>query len=85
EDADVTLRLHLAMYPQLESAETLKKVFQGIEMPLVQVLSRIERTGVLINSQTLAEHSREITARLDELEKSAYVLADEEFNLASPK
>ncbi len=85
EDADVTLRLHLAMYPQLESAETLKKVFQGIEMPLVPVLSRIERTGVLINSQTLAEHSREITARLVELEKSAYVLADEEFNLASPK
>ncbi|WP_092519513.1 DNA polymerase I [Xenorhabdus japonica] len=85
EDADVTLRLHQAMYPQLESVPTLKKVFQKIEMPLVPVLSRMERTGVLINAQTLAEHSREITARLDELEKSAYELAGEEFNLASPK
>ncbi|MDX7999841.1 DNA polymerase I [Xenorhabdus sp. Reich] len=85
EDADVTLRLHQAMYPQLESESTLTKVFQKIEMPLVPVLSRIERTGVLIDAQTLAEHSREITARLDELEKSAYVLAGEEFNLASPK
>ncbi|MDC9590356.1 DNA polymerase I [Xenorhabdus sp. XENO-10] len=85
EDADVTLRLHQAMYPQLESVPTLKKVFQKIEMPLVPVLSRMERTGVLINAKTLAEHSREITARLDELEKAAYELAGEEFNLASPK
>ncbi|MEQ1976059.1 DNA polymerase I [Xenorhabdus sp. SGI240] len=85
EDADVTLRLHQVMYPQLENAPTLQKVFQKIEIPLVPVLSRMERTGVLINAQTLAEHSREITARLDELEKSAYELAGEEFNLASPK
>ncbi|MDC9598045.1 DNA polymerase I [Xenorhabdus anantnagensis] len=85
EDADVTLRLHQAMYPQLESVPTLKKVFQKIEMPLVPVLSRMERTGVLINAKTLAEHSREITARLDELEKAAHELAGEEFNLASPK
>ncbi|PHM74559.1 DNA polymerase I [Xenorhabdus kozodoii] len=85
EDADVTLRLHQALYPQLESVPTLQKVFQKIEMPLVPVLSRMERTGVLINAQTLAGHSREITARLDELEKSAYELAGEEFNLASPK
>ncbi|CEE92083.1 multifunctional DNA polymerase I: 5'-_3' exonuclease (N-terminal); 3'-_5' polymerase; 3'-_5' exonuclease (C-terminal) [Xenorhabdus nematophila str. Anatoliense] len=85
EDADVTLRLHQVMYPQLANAEVLKKVFQKIEMPLVPVLSRMERTGVLIDARTLAEHSREITVRLDELEKSAYALADEEFNLASPK
>ncbi|MBD2782373.1 DNA polymerase I [Xenorhabdus szentirmaii] len=85
EDADVTLRLHQAMYPQLEKVPTLQQVFQEIEMPLVPVLSRIERTGVLIDAPTLAEHSREITARLEELEKSAYALAGEEFNLASPK
>ncbi|MDC9582273.1 DNA polymerase I [Xenorhabdus sp. PR6a] len=85
EDADVTLRLHQEMYPQLESTLTLLKVFQQIEMPLVPVLSRMERTGVLINAQTLAEHSKEITARLGELEKAAYELAGEEFNLASPK
>ncbi|WP_092513460.1 DNA polymerase I [Xenorhabdus mauleonii] len=85
EDADITLRLHQAMYPQLESVPTLKDVFHRIEMPLVPVLSRMERTGVLIDAKTLAEHSKEITARLDELEKSAYELAGEEFNLASPK
>ncbi len=85
EDADVTLRLHQVMYPQLEGVETLKEIFQKIEMPLVPVLSRMERTGVLIDAQTLAEHSLEIAARLDELEKSAYTLAGEEFNLASPK
>ncbi|WP_038256699.1 DNA polymerase I [Xenorhabdus bovienii] len=85
EDADVTLRLHQAMYPQIDSVPTLKSVFQNIEMPLVPVLSRIERTGVLIDAQTLAEHSTEITARLGELEKAAYELAGEEFNLASPK
>ncbi|WP_446470335.1 DNA polymerase I [Xenorhabdus stockiae] len=85
EDADITLRLHQAMYPQVDSVPTLKKVFQNIEMPLVPVLSRMERTGVLIDANTLAEHSKEITARLLELEKSAYELAGEEFNLASPK
>ncbi|CDG86591.1 multifunctional DNA polymerase I: 5'-_3' exonuclease (N-terminal); 3'-_5' polymerase; 3'-_5' exonuclease (C-terminal) [Xenorhabdus bovienii str. feltiae Florida] len=85
EDADVTLRLHQAMYPQVDSVPTLKSIFQNIEMPLVPVLSRIERTGVLIDAQTLAEHSTEITARLGELEKAAYELAGEEFNLASPK
>ncbi|PHM30665.1 DNA polymerase I [Xenorhabdus innexi] len=85
EDADITLRLHQAMYPQVESVPTLKKVFQHIEMPLVPVLSRMERTGVLIDANTLAVHSKEITARLLELEKAAYGLAGEEFNLASPK
>ncbi len=85
EDADITLRLHQAMYPQIENVPTLKKVFQNIEMPLVPVLSRMERTGVLIDANTLAEHSKKITARLLELEKAAYELAEEEFNLASPK
>jgi DNA polymerase-1 len=85
EDADITLRLHQAMYPQLDAVPALKNVFQHLEMPLVPVLFRIERTGVLIDANTLAEHSVEITARLLELEKAAYALAGEEFNLASPK
>lgn len=85
EDADVTLLLHQAMWPQLEKAPTLEKVFLKTEMPLVMVLSRMERTGVLIDANILAEHSKEITARLDELEKEAHELAGEVFNLASPK
>ncbi|MCW7763837.1 DNA polymerase I [Photorhabdus luminescens] len=85
EDADVTLLLHQAMWPQLEKAPTLEKVFLKTEMPLVMVLSRMERTGVLIDADILAEHSKEITARLDELEKEAHELAGEVFNLASPK
>ncbi|RAW97463.1 MULTISPECIES: DNA polymerase I [unclassified Photorhabdus] len=85
EDADVTLLLHQVMWPQLEKAPTLEKVFLNTEMPLVMVLSRMERTGVLIDANILAEHSKEITARLDELEKEAHELAGEVFNLASPK
>ncbi|NHB93985.1 DNA polymerase I [Photorhabdus cinerea] len=85
EDADVTLLLHQAMWPQLQQAPTLEKVFLKTEMPLVMVLSRMERTGVLIDSNILAEHSKEITIRLDELEKEAHELAGEVFNLASPK
>ncbi|NRN29975.1 DNA polymerase I [Photorhabdus heterorhabditis] len=85
EDADVTLLLHQAMWPQLQKAPTLEKVFLKTEMPLVMVLSRMERIGVLIDSNILAEHSKEITIRLDELEKEAHELAGEVFNLASPK
>ncbi|WER22555.1 DNA polymerase I [Providencia stuartii] len=85
EDADVTLLLHQALYPQLEAEPKLNKVFREIEMPLVPVLVRMERKGVLIDAAVLAAQSKEITARLAELEKEAFELAGEEFNLASPK
>ncbi|MEQ9722535.1 DNA polymerase I [Yersinia alsatica] len=85
EDADVTLQLHLVLWPKLQQSEGLKRVFQEIEMRLLPVLSRIERTGVLIDQNILAAHSKELTIRLDELEKQAHELADEPFNLASPK
>lgn len=85
EDADVTLQLHLVLWPKLQQSEGLKRVFQEIEMPLLPVLSRIERTGVLIDQNILAAHSKELTIRLDELEKQAHELAEEPFNLASPK
>ncbi|EML1937001.1 DNA polymerase I [Providencia stuartii] len=85
EDADVTLLLHQALYPQLEVEPKLNKVFREIEMPLVPVLVRMERKGVLIDAAVLAAQSKEITARLAELEKEAFELAGEEFNLASPK
>lgn len=85
EDADITLLLHQALYPQLEAEKSLLHVYQDIEMPLVPVLSRMERTGVLIDANVLAAQSVELTARLDELEKQAFVIAGEEFNLSSPK
>ena len=85
EDADITLLLHQALYPQLEAEKSLLHVYQDIEMPLVPVLSRMERTGVLIDANVLAAQSVELTARLDELEKKAFAIAGEEFNLSSPK
>ncbi|MET4877443.1 DNA polymerase I [Morganella morganii] len=85
EDADITLLLHEALYPQLEAEKSLLHVYQDIEMPLVPVLSRMERTGVLIDANVLAAQSAELTARLDELEKQAFAIAGEEFNLSSPK
>ncbi|MGL4683403.1 MAG: DNA polymerase I [Hafnia alvei] len=85
EDADVTLQLHLKLWPQLEKEAGLKKVFTDIDMPLVPVLSRMERTGVLIDSHILGKHSQELAIRLDELEKKAHEAAGEPFNLSSPK
>ncbi|QTF10519.1 DNA polymerase I [Brenneria izadpanahii] len=85
EDADVTLYLHQKMWAKLQQHAELCKVFQAIDMPLVPVLSRMERTGVLIDPNILAEHSQEITIRLGELETQAYELAGEEFNLSSTK
>ncbi|WP_419209167.1 DNA polymerase I [Photobacterium leiognathi subsp. mandapamensis] len=85
EDADITLRLHNALYPKVKADEKLKHVFETIEMPLVPVLSRMERTGVYVDSMLLGAQSTEIAARLDELEKKAFEIADQEFNLSSPK
>ncbi|MEH2922106.1 DNA polymerase I [Samsonia erythrinae] len=85
EDADVTLHLHQKLWGKLQPHADLCQVFQTIDMPLVPVLSRIERTGVLIDPAILAEHSKELTTRLAELEIQAYELAGEEFNLSSTK
>lgn len=85
EDADITLRLHNTLWPMLEKEPELVDVFNSIELPLVNVLSDMERTGVHIDSQMLAQQSVEIAARLEELEKEAYEIAGEEFNLSSTK
>ncbi|PSW03402.1 DNA polymerase I [Photobacterium lipolyticum] len=85
EDADITLRLHNQLIAKIEADPKLKSVFEDIEMPLVPVLSRIERTGVLIDSMLLSAQSSEIAVRLDELEKQTYEIAGQEFNLSSPK
>ncbi|WP_199610089.1 DNA polymerase I [Flocculibacter collagenilyticus] len=85
EDADITLRLHQALWPKIEAEPSLLTVFNDIEMPLVSVLSQVERNGVLIESQTLNVHSQQLAVRLMELEQEAYDIAGKEFNLASPK
>jgi len=85
EDADVTLRLHQALYPQLAAEEALEHVYRDIEVPTSRVLRKMERTGVLIDAEKLRQQSSEIAARLIQLESEAYVLAGGEFNLGSPK
>lgn len=85
EDADVTLRLHQALWPQLEQNGALAKVLTDIELPLVNILSTIERHGVLIDSKLLAKQSEQLSLRIKELEQQAFDVAGKEFNLASPK
>lgn len=85
EDADVTLQLHHTLWPELEKQEGPKGIFKDIEMPLVAVLSEIEHRGVLIDSEFLRKKSHDFGLRIIELEKKAYELADQPFNLASPK
>jgi len=85
EDADITLRLHQALWPRVAAEATLKKVFEDIELPLVPVLSCIERTGALVDDTLLFQQSQELSARLGELETEAWELAGQQFNLASPK
>lgn len=85
EDADITLQLHEVLWPQLSAESSLASIFTDIELPLVTILSKIERTGVLLDTSLLNEQSAELEARLAELEQDAYSLAGEEFNLGSPK
>jgi DNA polymerase-1 len=85
EDSDITLRLHHAIYPQLEKIEGLKTVYETIDKPLVPVLSKIERTGALVDAHLLGIQSQELADRIIALEREAYELAGEEFNLSSPK
>ena len=85
EDADITLRLHQVLWPQVSAHTSLGKVFTDIELPLVPVLSRIERTGALVDDTLLFQQSQELALRLAELERQAWDLAGQEFNLASPK
>jgi DNA polymerase-1 len=85
EDADMTLQLHQHFWPQLEALDGQRKLYQSIEIPLVSVLSDIERNGVRVDAEMLGKHSGELLLRMDELVRQAYEVAGEEFNLASPK
>ncbi|TVT82250.1 DNA polymerase I [Pseudomonas sp. H3(2019)] len=85
EDADVTLRLHQTLHEKLDAIPSLSKVLSEIEMPLVPVLARIERQGALVDANLLGIQSVELGDKLVELEREAFAIAGEEFNLGSPK
>ena len=85
EDADITLRLHHALWPQLEAEPKLQKVFDEIEMPLVPVLARMEQTGVLIDMDKLKKQSEGLSKRMLELQQQAFAVAGRNFNMDSPK
>ena len=85
EDADLVLRLHQTLYPRLKQFEKQRELFENIEMPLLPVLSRIERTGVRVDSDMLARQSSELGERIDTLAQQAFDQAGADFNIASPK
>jgi DNA polymerase-1 len=85
EDADVTLRLHDALWSKLEAEPSLAKVLEEIEMPLVPVLARIERQGALVDAKLLGQQSLELGEKMVALEREAFEIAGQEFNLGSPK
>jgi DNA polymerase-1 len=85
EDADITLRLHQALWPRLQQTPALEKVLTGLEVPLLSVLSRIERTGVRLDRGMLAKQSGELAQQMHELEQQAYAIAGHNFNMGSPK
>lgn len=85
EDADITIQLHQNIFPLLENQIGPLRVFRDIEIPLIPVLSSIERNGALVDAKLLHTHSKELGLRLKEIEENAYKLAGSEFNLASPK
>jgi len=85
EDADITLRLHQCLWPKVQAQPTLEAVFNDLELPLLPVLSKIERTGALVDDTLLFQQSQELAERLAELETQAWDLAGQQFNLASPK
>lgn len=85
EDADITLRLHQTLWPKLQAEPGLQSVLETIEIPLVPVLSRIERNGVLIDKHMLAVQSKQLAIRIAEIEQEAFLAAGQEFNLSSPK
>jgi len=85
EDADITLQLHQTLWPRVAAEPALRRVYEDIELPLVPVLSRMERAGVLVDAAMLRRQSGELALRMKELEQAAYSAAHGPFNLGSPK
>ena len=85
EDSEMTLHVHQALSPQIEAQASLRHVYEAIELPASAILTRVERTGVLIDAALLAAQSRQLAERMVALEQEAYALAGQPFNLGSPK
>jgi len=85
EDADITLQLHHCLFPQLQAQPSLLSVYNDIDMPLVRLLSQVERQGALVDGRMLKQHGAELADRLNELTQEVWALAGESFNLDSPK
>ncbi|MFT5574689.1 MAG: DNA polymerase-1 [Bermanella sp.] len=85
EDADITLRLHHALRPQIAAEPELDSVYRNIELPLVPVLSRIERNGALVDRALLDKQSHELGGKIEAIKTQAYEAAGGPFNLSSPK
>ncbi len=85
EDADYTLRLHQYFWPQLQALEEQRLLYEHLELPLVPILSNMERQGVKVDALMLSQQSRELEQRMNELVEQSYQVAGEVFNLASPK
>ena len=85
EDADITLRLHQALWPQIEHNTKLRSIYQDIELPVARILQRMERTGVLVDAELLNRQSHELGLRIHALEREAHEAAGQPFNLGSPK
>src|SRR5690606_32556865 len=85
EDADVTWRLHQTLRPQVGAEAGLERVYREIEIPLIPILAGMERHGALVDAQLLARQSEQLQVRMQELEQEAFKLADQQFNLGSPK
>jgi len=85
EDADITLQLHETLWPKLSKEKKLTKLFLEIELPLVPILSKMERHGVLVDGESLKKQSKQLAKRIEIIEKETFKLAGKEFNLGSPK
>ncbi|MFZ9433325.1 MAG: DNA polymerase I [Burkholderiaceae bacterium] len=85
EDSDMTLHVHQVLWPRIDRIPGLKRIYEGIEMPCVSILQRMERHGVLVDVAVLQQQSRELGERIMALEQQAYEIAGQPFNLGSPK
>lgn len=85
EDADITLQLHQNFWPELQRNEKLQHVYETIEIPLISVLSHMERNGVVVDAEMLTQQSHELASRMSEIEQEAHDLAKQTFNISSPK
>ncbi len=85
EDADITLRVHQVLHPQLAAEEKLERLYREIELPVSEILFAMERQGVLLDTELLARQSQELGARMLEVEAQAHAVARQPFNINSPK